>query len=542
MASGGLLGALTWTQIAGLALAAWVAYVLVLAIRRLWLSPIAHVPGPKLAALTQLYEFYYDIVLGGQFTFKLLRLHEKYGDIIRINPWEVHVLNPDFHADLCGGPTRPRDKWPFYAKQFGAPQSALATIDHHHHRLRRNVLNPFFSTQSVRKLQPILEERVDALLNALASYATARGQEPLNIMYPFSAFSNDVINEYAFARCNHLLERKDFGADVTNNLLMGTHMGMLVKHVNWALTLVSSLPESFSGRWIPGWEGFLKMKHDIQDQIREIQAFDDGHPRQLKNSHPTIFHTLIGSRELPPVEKTPARLAQEGQILVQGGTLTSAWTLTMATFHLLHRPSTLRKLRNELFTAIPDPNETVSLAKLESLPYLRAVVKEALRHNIGTSGRLPRIAPHEMLVCKDRKSGKIWRLPPGTVVSMSPYHTVMNEDVFPDALGFYPERWLGVKDGDGLDNRLHIFGGGTRICLGMALANAELYLLLAKLFRRWGSGGTFGVCTDGDRRPGDVGVLKIYESTPKDCQMASDYFVPIPYKGSKGLRFLLDMN
>lgn len=202
----------------------------------------------------------------------------------------------------------------------------------------------------------------------------------------------------------------------------------------------------------------------------------------------------------------------------------------MAAFHLLHRPSTLRKLRDELFAAIPDPNEVVPLAKLESLPYLRAVVKEAFRHNIGTSGRLPRIAPHETLTCRDRKSGKEWSLSPGTVVSMSPFHTVMSESEFADALGFHPERWLGVKNGEGLDRRLHIFGGGTRVCLGMALAQAELYLLLARLFRRWGSGGTVGVNDDGDRRAGDLGVLRIYQSTPQDCQMAADYFVPIPYK------------
>lgn len=68
--------------------------------------------------------------------------------------------------------------------------SALATLDHHHHKLRRGALNPFFSTQSVRKLQPIVEERTDALLDALVNYAASRSHEPLNTMYPFSAFTN----------------------------------------------------------------------------------------------------------------------------------------------------------------------------------------------------------------------------------------------------------------------------------------------------------------------------------------------------------------
>jgi hypothetical protein len=50
-----------------------------LAIYRIYLSPIAHIPGPKLAALTQWYETYYDVYLGGQFTLHQKELHEKYG-------------------------------------------------------------------------------------------------------------------------------------------------------------------------------------------------------------------------------------------------------------------------------------------------------------------------------------------------------------------------------------------------------------------------------------------------------------------------------
>lgn len=56
-----------------------VIYLVGLGFYRLYLSPIAKFPGPKLAALTLWYEFYHDVVRGGQYVFKIDELHEQYG-------------------------------------------------------------------------------------------------------------------------------------------------------------------------------------------------------------------------------------------------------------------------------------------------------------------------------------------------------------------------------------------------------------------------------------------------------------------------------
>ena len=60
-------------------------YSVVAVIYRLYLSPLSKFPGPKLAAATLLYEAYYDVILGGQYTFKIKELHEQYGGFVRSN-------------------------------------------------------------------------------------------------------------------------------------------------------------------------------------------------------------------------------------------------------------------------------------------------------------------------------------------------------------------------------------------------------------------------------------------------------------------------
>jgi len=53
-----------------------------LVIYRLFLSPISHIPGPKMAAATLWYEFYYNVVKEGTYFLKVQELHKQYGEQI----------------------------------------------------------------------------------------------------------------------------------------------------------------------------------------------------------------------------------------------------------------------------------------------------------------------------------------------------------------------------------------------------------------------------------------------------------------------------
>lgn len=54
-------------------------YVGAVSFYRLYWSPLASFPGPKLAAWTQWYEFYWNVIQPGQYIFHLQKLHDEYG-------------------------------------------------------------------------------------------------------------------------------------------------------------------------------------------------------------------------------------------------------------------------------------------------------------------------------------------------------------------------------------------------------------------------------------------------------------------------------
>ena len=66
-------------QLLSFAVVTILSYAASFSVYRLFLHPLSHLPGPKLAHVTYLYEWYYDLYLRGQYTFKLRELHKKYG-------------------------------------------------------------------------------------------------------------------------------------------------------------------------------------------------------------------------------------------------------------------------------------------------------------------------------------------------------------------------------------------------------------------------------------------------------------------------------
>ena len=127
---------------------------------------------------------------------------------------------------------------------------------------------------------------------------------------------------------------------------------------------------------------------------REKEKRDFGDVKPVKhNDHISLFHYICDS-DMPESERSDERLAKEAQVLMGGGTASTARTLSFISYYLLAQPDIRSKLEQELKGPMAKyPENVPTWAELERLPYLQAIIKEALRLSYGVMHRLPRCSP-----------------------------------------------------------------------------------------------------------------------------------------------------
>lgn len=82
----------------------------------------------------------------------------------------------------------------------------------------------------------------------------------------------------------------------------------------------------------------------------------------------TLFHAIEAS-SLPPHEKHPTRLAQEGLTILFAGGETGSRLLAHTIYHLLKNRDILEKVQKEILDAAGDSNHLPDMKTLESLPW-----------------------------------------------------------------------------------------------------------------------------------------------------------------------------
>lgn len=356
--------------------------------------------------------------------------------------------------------------------------STFKTLQHDLHRQRRSQLGPFFSKGAIRGIEPLIASKISKLCSRLEQNSGSGAV--VSLTHAFVALTLDIISRVCFGYSYNCLEAGEYAKEWYQTMDSMGRSAHLIRQFPWIFYIVG-----FLARFTHPESSIVTGKKRQEDLIRQVQSTINRHASDEKPPGDafTIFDTILDS-DVPPAEKSMYRLAEEAQALTGAGSMTTANALETTIYHLLSNKEYIYLLGAELEDALPEPMAMPTLAEVEKLPYLTAVIYEGLRLSIGVAHRLSRVSPDVSYMYRD------FTIPRGVAVGMTAMDILENPDIFPDPEVFIPGRWLPL---DSLKARQRyqwlqtIFGGGSRICLGINLAWAELYLTMACVVRRFGT-------------------------------------------------------
>ncbi|KAI0204559.1 cytochrome P450 [Astrocystis sublimbata] len=385
---------------------------------------------------------------------------------------------------------------------------------HGTHRLRRSSVNKFFSTASIGSVEPIFKDKLERVLRR---WKTLKDGEIVNMFMVFQAYASDNITTYAFGDCLHFTEEGDWGAEHFTSLEKYFKLTHIFGSFPIVMSIVNNTPKWLLSMFIPNLSSMAEKQDWRINVVRRIRQSPN--PTALSS---TIFEGMLGS-SLPEEEKTDARMAQDAQLIILAGEGTTGYSLGAILFELLSHADVYQKVRKEVLMALSEDDMVPSFVKIQNLPYFNAVIQEGLRLHPGVVARMARISPDKDTINHNKKRGTSYVIPAGTTASMTTLALHTDPEIFTNPLTYNPQRWI---DDPKLTQTLLTFSRGARICIGQKFARREMSMMLAAILKHY------------DLYQGQKGpTLELYDTTrERDIVASSEMIIPMPAKGSKGLR------
>ncbi|KAF5012850.1 hypothetical protein FDECE_1140 [Fusarium decemcellulare] len=438
------------------------AYLVLRCFYNYFFHPLSIYPGPKLAAVSELW--YARHWLSKRWAFTLLDVSQRYGDVIRIAPNELFFTSIRAFEDIYGHTNHQKGRKPFLKSEFYDNPDEMSPLgaerDPVRHRETRKLLAHSFSESALSQQVPYIMCHVDLFMKQLAKH----GQDPKGVNW-FNWLTFDIIGDLAFGESFHAVE------EIKSNPAITALMNVL---------FTGSVVNIF--RRLPILLPFAPFILPIS-QLKKERAMHQEYARELMrrriakgNDRPDFFGHLLQDEATRPSEEF---LRTNASSLLIAGSETTATALVGMTYFLLERPECLAALQHEVRSAFQTQQE-INESSTRDLPYVNAVVKEALRIFVPLPINVPRVSPGGFV------DGRY--IPEGTIVSCHQYSLGHSPEYFSDPESFHPERWL--QENHPLYNRRYVndnleaskpFLIGPRTCLGKNLAYLEMRIILSKL-------------------------------------------------------------
>lgn len=269
-----------------------------------------------------------------------------------------------------------------------------------------------------------------------------------------------------------LEEFKQLTFDIASQLLLGTNPGAetarlsrLFETLTNGLLTINSLPLPFTkfGKAIAARNQILE---HLTKVVRE---------RQLNPTNDALS-LLVQAKDEEGNCMSEKELIAQAVLLLFAGHETTTSMLTWLCLELARHPEVMQRAREEQMQLASQ--DTLSLEQLGQMPYLEQVLWEVERLH-------PPVGGGFRGVIKEFEFNG-FRIPAGWQLYYSIFMTHQLKEIYPNPERFDPERFSPQRqEHKQYPMSLIGFGGGPRICVGIAFAKMEMKIVAAQLLRRY---------------------------------------------------------
>lgn len=366
------------------------------------------------------------------------RMHDRYGSVFRIQMPRfgdcVVLADPAEIKALFTTSTDLVDNIDVNLGQFLGPGSLFA-LTGTEHRKQRKLLTPPFHGRRLAVYESLVEEEA---VREMADWPSGREFATMDSMMRITL---------------NVILRAVFGAE-------GAEFEELRRLLPKLVLIASALaaipvPRRALGRFGP-WARFAAYRRRYDEIVGELI---DRANREGLDERDDVLAMMLQARYDDGTAMSRGEIADELLTLLTAGHETTATTLSWTIERLRRHPDVLRRLVAEADAGGSQLRE----ATLLEVQRVRPVIDITLRQVRAETLQLGR-----------------WTLPEGQklVVNIRLMHD--NEDLFPNARAFDPDRFVGVRPGT---FSWIPFGGGSRRCIGAAFATMEMNVVLRTLLR-----------------------------------------------------------
>ncbi|CAG8640413.1 78_t:CDS:2, partial [Acaulospora morrowiae] len=350
-----------------------------------------------------------------------------------------------------------------------------------HFRKLRAIVANFFSVNKIKSLFPTIDKCTRELLKDLLSVSyneskiqrrvqeSSKKQEPLGI-FPRPYLRRTTMN-------------------ITMNIIFGKEISgiddplftRIDKLVTRGLKLVNITDRSMDFFPILKYCPYLRQKKEayaIRDEIESIYGDILEEIKNDQNKKPCFVRDLWERRGKEKFDEHDIIHLSNNLIFAGTDTVSSsiAWLIAV----LANNPQIQIEAYQELDRVV-GRTRLPNYSDFSILPYTRSIIREGQRYCPPTFATLPHYIEQD-----DEYMG--YHIPKDSFVIINNHATSFDPTRHPNPYVFDPKRWLNVNLTSAAlangpqEKRDHFsFGGGRRICVGINLAECELFIILSRL-------------------------------------------------------------